>query len=93
MMEFEGFVDRFDGDVAHITLKNSIGEKFYVECPSAKLKTAGVREHRRFKCWSKRWNVDHVDLVIKMIPDVEVSEETERQIDEWLEECLGTQDV
>src|ERR1700753_2697710 len=46
--EFEGFVDRFEGDVAHITLKSS-KEVFWAEFSVAKLKAKGIHEHRRFK--------------------------------------------
>lgn len=86
--EFEGFVDQFDGDVAHVTLKTQSGETFYGEYPAADLKAQRIHEHRRFKCWTVEVG-SGVDFVMEPIADRELSEEHERQIDEWLLKSLG----
>lgn len=81
--EFEGFVDRFDADIAHVTLKTMSGETFYGEYPAAELKAMGIGERRRFKCWT----VEHgssVNFVMEPIPDAAISDYRERQIDQWL---------
>jgi hypothetical protein len=90
--EFEGFVDKFDGGVAHVTLKTESGETFYGEYPAAELKAQGIRERRRFKCWTVEVGPS-VEFVMEPIPDREISEERERQIDEWLRESLGDDDA
>jgi hypothetical protein len=90
--EFEGFVDKFEGDVAHATLKTQSGETFYGEYPAAELKAQGIRERRRFKCWTVEVGPG-VEFVMEPIPDRELSEERERQIDEWLRESLGDDDA
>jgi hypothetical protein len=89
---FEGFVDQFDGDVAHVTLKTQSGETFYGEYPAADLKAQGIREHRRFQCWTVEVG-SGVEFVIEPIPDRELSEDRERQIDEWLQKSLGDDDA
>jgi hypothetical protein len=90
--EFEGFVDKFDGEVAHVTLKTSSGETFYGEYPAAELKAQGIRERRRFKCWTVEMG-PRVEFVMEPIPDQQLSEERERQLDEWLRKSLGDDDA
>jgi hypothetical protein len=90
--EFEGFVDQWDGDVAHVTLKTQSGETFYGKYPAAELKAQGIRERRRFKCWTVEVG-SGVEFVMEPIPDRELSEERERQIDEWLRKSLGDDDA
>lgn len=89
--EFEGFVDKIDGDVAHVTLTALSGEKLYGEYPVAELNAHGIRERRRFKCRTVEVGTS-VEFVIEPIPDRELSEERERQIDAWLRESLGDDD-
>ncbi len=86
--EFEGFLDKFDGDVAHVTLTTGSGETFYGEYPAAELKAHGVRERRRFKCWTVEVGPS-VEFVMEPIPDRALSEDRERQLDEWLRQSLG----
>jgi hypothetical protein len=90
--EFEGFVEKFDNDVAHVTLKTKSGEIFYGEYPAIELKAQGIRERRRFKCWTVEVGPS-VEFVMEPIPDRELSEERERQIDEWLQKSLGDDDA
>ena len=90
--EFDGFLDKFDGDVAHVTLKTKSGEMFYGEYPAAELKAQGIRERRRFKCWTVEVGTG-VEFVMEPTPDRELSEERERQIDEWLHNSLGDDDA
>lgn len=89
---FEGFVDKFDNGVAHVTLKTESGETFYGEYPAAELKAQGIRERRRFKCWTVEVGPS-VEFVVEQIPDRELSEERERQLDEWLRKSLGDDDA
>jgi hypothetical protein len=90
--EFEGFVDQFEGDAAHVTLKTQTGEMFYGEYPAADLKAHGVRERRRFRCWTVEVG-SGVEFVMEPLPDRELSEEREREIDQWLRNSLGDDDA
>ncbi len=86
--EFEGFLEKYDGNVAYVTLTTDAGETIHGEYPAPELKAEGVRERRRFKCWTVEAGSD-VKFVVHPIPDVIVSEAEERQLDEWLRESLG----
>jgi hypothetical protein len=90
--EFEGFVDQYDGDDAHVTLKTQSGETIHGVYPASDLKAVGIREHRRFKCCTVEVG-SSVQFVIEPIPDQELSQERERQIDEWLRNSLGDDDA
>lgn len=92
MEEFEGFVDKFVGDVAHITIKTNSGDTFYGEWPTEELKSQGICERRRFKCWTVEIS-GTIIFMVKPIPDQEISEERERQIDEWLQKSLGQDNI
>ncbi|HWL08246.1 MAG TPA: hypothetical protein VNQ76_07575 [Planctomicrobium sp.] len=90
--EFEGFVEKFEGGVAHVTLKTQTGETLYGEYPAVELKTNGIRERRRFKCWTVERG-SSVDFMMQPIPDRELSNDRVRQIDDWLQESLGDDDA
>ena len=90
--EFEGFVDRFDGPIAHITLTTASGEAFHGEYLAEVLKARGISERRRFKCRVVEVG-DRVEFVVEPIPDKEISAERERQLDEWLRASLGSDDA
>lgn len=82
--EFEGFVDKFDGNLAHITLKTKDGEIIWAEYPTSILLTKGIREHRRFKCSTVEVE-GKVELKFEAIPDCEVDE---KALDKKLKELL-----
>lgn len=86
--EFEGFVDQFDGEVAYVTLKTPSGETFYGQYPTAELMARGIRERRRFVCKTVEAG-SQVTIDLEAIPDLEVSEDRERVIEEKLRELLG----
>lgn len=89
---FEGFVDKFEGDVAYVTLKTASGEKIYGEYPASELKVKGIREFRRFKCWTVEVG-SCVEFVMESISDQELSEQRERELNEWLLKSLGDDDA
>lgn len=69
-----GFVDKFDGDTAFVTVTADTGEIFYIDSvPADILKAKGIKERRRFT------------ITLEPIPDVEISEEREREINRQLE--------
>jgi len=86
--EFEGFLEKFDSDVAYVTLKTPSGEILHGEYPAVELKAKGIREHRRFKCWTVEVGTD-VKFVVAPIPDQQLSKEREWEIRKLLEESLG----
>jgi hypothetical protein len=91
-IEFEGFVDKFDKDVAHVTLKTQSGGIIHAKFPVDALTAQGVYERRRFRCWFAR--VDSaIGLVVEPIPGREISEDRERQLDDWLRKSLGDDDA
>lgn len=89
--EFEGFVDQFDGEVAHLTLKTESGETFYGQYPTAELMARGIRERRQFKCRTVDAGT-HVTIELEAVPEREVSADRERAIEEQLQELLGDDD-
>ncbi len=89
--EFEGFVDKFDADVAHISLRTCSGEIFYGQYPTAELMAKGIQERRRFKCRTVEAG-SHVKIDLEAIPDREVSEARELAIKERLRKLLGDDD-
>lgn len=86
--EFQGFVDRFDGEIAHVTLTAASGETLHGEYPVAQLAARGIGERRRFRCWTVEVG-SAVEFILLPIADRELSEERERQIDDWLAKSLG----
>lgn len=87
--EFEGVVDKVDGDLAFVTLTaKDTGETLLGEYPSAKLVELGIHERRRFRCRTVSCG-EGVKVEMEPIPDREISKERERQIDEWLQKSLG----
>ncbi len=89
---FEGFVDQFAGAIAYVTIKTGSGEKIYGEYPAVELKVKGIRERGRFRCWTVEVG-NSVEFVMEPLPDQEISEDRERQIDEWLQKSLGDDDA
>lgn len=89
--EFEGFVDQIDGEVAYITLTPTSGEPLYGEYPAAELRAKGIHERRRFKCRTIEAG-RHISFEVEPIPDLEVSKERERAIEEELRKLLGDDD-
>jgi hypothetical protein len=90
--EFEGVVDKFDNDIAHVTLTTKTGETFYGEYPSHELKAQGIHERRRFKCRNVEVG-SHVEFVLEPIPDVVISPEDEQKLDADLSLALGEDDA
>lgn len=85
----EGFVDRFDGETAYVTLKAPDGTTLHGEYPVSKLIEQGIRERRRFRLYIADLNDADSAMTWEPIPDVEISEERERQINEWIKQALG----
>lgn len=81
--EFDGFVQGVRDGVAHLDLKAADGEKLWAEHPFAELEAAGIREGRRFKLRTV------VSLEFEAVPDVEMTEEREREIDEEIKRAFG----
>lgn len=82
--DYTGFVDRIDGDEAHVTLTTADGTVFHAIYPAAFLTANGVRERRRF--------IGHITDRIGPVPDREISEDEERAIGAEIEMLLGDDD-
>jgi len=87
--EFEGFVDRFDGEIAHVTLKMD-EEIFIGEYSTKELKEKGIKEHRRFKCWTVE-KENKVVLKFESIPDKIITEDREKEINEFIDKSIGNE--
>jgi hypothetical protein len=90
--EFQGFVDKISGDVAYVTLRTIAGEILWSEFPVSELAARGIRERRRFKCWTVRLNSE-VRLKLEAIPDAPFSAEDEHRLEERLRRDLGDDDA
>lgn len=89
---FNGFLEKFDGKTAYVRLTTESGEVLYGEYPAIELKTKGVREHRRFKCWTVDTG-SGVEFVIKPIPDIELDENRQQEINELVQQSFGDDDA
>jgi hypothetical protein len=49
----------------------------------------GIREKRRFKCWTVEQDDGSVKIEMEAIPDKVLTEEEEKAIDRKIEEMLG----
>lgn len=78
--EFLGFTEKFDGDVAYITLTNDV-ETFEGECAVSELVEKGIHERRGFKCWFTEDGEWHVEPIPR--PGI-----NDAEIDAWLDEIF-----
>jgi hypothetical protein len=90
---FDGFVERIDGDVAHVSLRPETTQRLLFGRYSTKeLAAQGIFERRRFRC-------ETVDLGGKVaidlvsIPDKEVSAERQREIQQRIRDTLEGEDL
>lgn len=82
--EFVCFVDLIEGDMAHITINTETGEVLHGEISALKLRSKGIKEHRRFKARL----IDRQGLALMFfepIPDKEISSRREQEIDNELD--------
>lgn len=86
--EFDGVLDKLVGDVAHVTLTTKTGEKFFGEYPASALLREGVRENRRFKCWTIEHGVNF-EFRVEAVPDNELTQAREEEISRMLDKALG----
>jgi hypothetical protein len=89
---FDGFVDKIDGEIAYVTLKTGSGELLWIECPVTQLQNAGIRERRRFKCWTVT-DGSEVRLEMCRIPDALFTADDERRLEQRLRRQLGDDDA
>lgn len=89
--EFEGFVDKIESEVAHVTLKAG-DETYWAEIPMSHLNAAGILERRRFKLRIVEVDNNDVTMELESIPDIEIGEEEERRITEEIERLLGDEE-
>ncbi len=82
---FIGVLERVDGGTAHVTLTSeATGEVLWGEYPAAEMARLGVREGRRFRCRTVEVDTATVRIEIEPIPDVEISPERDREIEQLL---------
>lgn len=82
--KYEGFVEQFDGDVAHVTLETTEGEILWAECTTAELMAVGIQEKRRFKCRV----ISRTEF--QAIPDKKLTPERKQEIEETLSRLPDT---
>lgn len=88
---FEGFVEQIQNDTAYVSLKSEYGDILYGQYPASKLTQMGIFERRRFTCITK--NVGgKVHVCLTPIPDIELSDQREREIQQEIERALGSDD-
>lgn len=91
---FTGYVDQVDGDTntAYVRLKSQEhGDILYGQYPASELASKGIYEQTRFLCETiKVGNSTRLDL--KALPDMEVSEEELRAIDERIHRVIPRDD-
>lgn len=79
--ELDGFVECIRGETAFLTLRSKSGEEFLGEYAAEDLAKLGIKENRRFKCQTIVEN-GKPDIRLFSIPDVEISPEVEKEINE-----------
>ena len=72
---FEGYVDRVDGETAHVQLKSrEYGDVLYGTYPTSQLSAKGIEEQSRFLCETVKVDgTTRIDL--RALPDVELTDE------------------
>lgn len=89
---FIGYVDRVDGDTAYVRLKSQDhGDALCGQYPASELAARGIHEQTRFLCEMVKVD-DLTRLDLKPLPDVEVSEEELRAIDERIHRVIPRDD-
>lgn len=90
--EFEGVLDKLEGDVAHVTLTSKLnGDVLLGEFTAAEMAAAGIRQGRRFECRVAEVG-NSTETELKSIPDRKLSAERKREIEEALSK-LGDDDA
>jgi len=86
--QFTGFVDCIEGPLAFVTLTTQAGEELAGEYPADEFAELGIRENRRFICQTVIAN-GNVEVRFQPIPDIEVTSEEEKAIDQRLDELIS----
>lgn len=90
--EFEGVLDKIEGDVAHVTLTSKLnGEVLLGEFTAAEMSAAGIRQGRRFECRVVALG-QTTETELTAIPDRKLSLERWQEIQEALSK-LGDPDA
>jgi hypothetical protein len=89
---FVGYVDNVEGDTAYVRLKSrEHGDTLYGQYSASELASKGIYEQTRFLCETiKIGETTRLDL--KALPDVEVSEEELRAIEEKIDRVIPRDD-
>ncbi|GEM_PF-1502232 len=86
--QFTGFVDYIEGPTAFVTLTTDAGEELAGEYPADEFAELGIRENRRFICQTVIAD-GNVEVLFQTIPDIEVTPEEEKAIDQRLDELIS----
>jgi len=86
--QFDGFVERVEGNVAYITLKSSRGEELCGPYPADELAAHGVGERDRFRLILTDMK-NSIRFDIQLIPRKVVSAERQAEIQREIEKALG----
>jgi hypothetical protein len=90
--EFEGVLDKIEGDIAHVTLTSKLNSEVLLgEFTAAEMSAAGIRQGRRFECRVVAVG-NSTETELKSIPDRKLSAERKREIQEALSK-LGDPDA
>lgn len=86
---FQCFVDKFDGDIAYVTLTPEKGDKLIGEIPVATLEEFGIKENRRFICRTVEVEKHLIRIEYEAIPDRVLTEEEERKLNDKICKAIG----
>jgi hypothetical protein len=97
---FEGFVDGIRNGIAYFTLRSKpvlvcpeigyeTGDILWCECEASKLLDLGIKEKRKFKCWTVEQDDGSVTIEMEAIPDKVITEERWKEICRDIDERLG----
>lgn len=89
---FLGYVDHVEGDTAYVRLKSrEHGDILYGQYPASELAFKGISEQTRFLCETVKVG-ESTRLDLKALPDVEVTEEELRAIEEKIDRVIPRDD-
>lgn len=81
-------MDYIEGPTAFVTLTTEAGEELAGEYPADEFAEFGIRENRRFICQTVITD-GVIDVRFQPIPDIEVTPEEEKAIDQRLDELIS----
>jgi hypothetical protein len=86
--EFQGFVEKLEGEIAYVRLDSTRGERLWGPYPADELTTLGIEERTRFILKTLEIG-NSIRFEVSPIPRVKLTSERECEIDEETERLFG----